>query len=204
MDDVERSNTLLGGRRAAIRALDVLLSQSTLPRPATLLDVGAGTGDLARAAGRLARARGVQLKTIVLDRAPSLAVRARQGNDESLCASALQLPLRDGGVDIAMCSQLLHHFDDREAVRLLAELHRVAAFGVVVADLRRSRIAAWGFRAVSFPLGFHAITRHDGAVSVMRGFTAEELGALVTSATGVIPVVRRSLGWRLAAFWRRA
>lgn len=202
MADVERSNALLGGRRAAMRALDGLLASPDLPREVTLLDVGAGTGDLARAARKLARARSVQMRTVVLDRAPSLAVRALEGNDASLCAGALELPVRDGGVDIAMCSQLLHHFDDEDGMRLLAELHRVAGFGVVVAELRRSRLAAWGFRAVSWPLGFHPITRHDGAVSVMRGFTGPELRALVLRATGVVPVVSRSLGWRLTASWR--
>src|SRR3712207_2435558 len=49
---------------------------------------------------------------------------------------------------------------------------------------------------------FHPVSRHDGVVSILRGFTAGELAALVREAVGVTPVVRRRLGWRLAASWR--
>src|SRR5690606_14715180 len=104
----------------------------------------------------------------------------------------------------AMCSQLLHHFDDSDAALLLGELHRVSGFGVVVSDLRRSRLASWGFWAASFPLRFHPVTRHDGSVSVMRGFTAAELRSLVERGAGVVPRVERSLGWRLTASWSSA
>jgi hypothetical protein len=58
-----------------------------------------------------------------------------------------------------------------------------------------------GFWLVSFPLGFHRVTRHDGVVSVSRGFTVEELAHLVMAATGVAPHVRRRLGFRLTARW---
>jgi hypothetical protein len=100
-----------------------------------------------------------------------------------------------------MCSQLLHHFENAEADRLLREMNRVARRAVIVSDLRRSWIAAAGFWLVSFPLRFHRVTRHDGVLSVLRGFTAQELQRLVTTATGVTPVVAHRLGWRLTASW---
>jgi hypothetical protein len=73
---------------------------------------------------------------------------------------------------------------------------------VVVSDLRRSWLAACGFWLVSWPLGFHRVTRHDGFVSVMRGFTADELGRRVYDATGRRAEVRRHLGYRVTAAWR--
>jgi hypothetical protein len=105
---------------------------------------------------------------------------------------------------VALCSQLLHHFEGGAAARLLTELDRVARRAVVVSDLRRSWLAAAGFWLASFPLRFHPVTRHDGVVSVLRGFTAAELRHLITSATGTTPVVRRSPGFRLTATWTRS
>jgi hypothetical protein len=54
---------------------------------------------------------------------------------------------------------------------------------------------------VCFPLRYHRVTRHDGVVSIFRGFTARELNELIRAATGVAPIVRRRLGFRLTARW---
>jgi hypothetical protein len=83
----------------------------------------------------------------------------------------------------------------------VAELHRVARRWVVIADIRRSWLAAGGFRLASAALGFHPVTRADGVASVLRGFTAAELGTLVHQAVGVRPRVERSPFWRLVATW---
>ena len=80
-------------------------------------------------------------------------------------------------------------------------MDRVARVRVVVSDLRRSWIAAAGLWLVSFPLGFHAVSRHDGVVSVLRGFTPEELADTVSEAVAQKPVVRRRRGFRVTASW---
>jgi hypothetical protein len=72
---------------------------------------------------------------------------------------------------------------------------------VIVSDLRRSWFAAAGFWLVTWPMGFHAVTRHDGATSVLRGFTGGELAEHVRRSTGHAAHVRRHLGYRLTATW---
>ena len=119
----------------------------------------------------------------------------------ALAMSAFALPFRDHSIDIVMCSQLLHHFDWTDAEHVLRELDRVAARAVIISDLRRSWIAAAGFALVANVLRFHRVTRHDGVVSVLRGFTSTELRELVQRATGVTPKVRHRLGYRLTARW---
>ena len=201
--DVARANRLLGGVRAAVAELpEALAARPTQNGRATLLDVGTGLGDVA-AAMRLAASRAaVPLTTIGLDAAPSLAAASRQRVDLALCGDALALPLGDGSVDVVLCSQLLHHFGHDDAVRVIRELDRVARARVIVSDLRRSIVAAAGLWLTSFAMRFHPVSRHDGVVSVLRGFTASELSELVREATGVDPAVRRRLGWRLTASWR--
>ena len=95
----------------------------------------------------------------------------------------------------------LHHFADDDAICLLRAMHRVARRVVVVADLRRSWIAAVGIWAASFALGFHPVSRHDGVLSVLRGYRAPELARLVQRTVGATPVARDQRGFRVTATW---
>jgi ubiquinone/menaquinone biosynthesis C-methylase UbiE len=144
---------------------------------------------------------GVSLTTIAVDDVPSLLVAARGRVAHAVCANALKLPFRDASMDIVVCSQVLHHFDDEGARRLIAELNRVARHAVIVSDLRRSWIAAAGFWLVSVLLHFSPVTRHDGVLSVLRGFTTRELARMVDAETGVMPEVNRRLGFRITVRW---
>jgi hypothetical protein len=199
--DIACANRLFGGTRAAVAELAGALGRRRDGGRASLLDVGTGLGDIAQRMRDVAARTGVALTTIGLDAAPSLAAASRTRVDHAISGDALVLPLRDRSVDIVLCSQLLHHFDRADALRLLRELDRVARRRVIVSDLRRSAVAAAGLWLASFPLRFHRVSRHDGVLSVLRGFTAAELADLVQEAVGVRPIVRRRLGWRLTASW---
>jgi SAM-dependent methyltransferase len=197
--DVRRSNVLFGGRRAVLAVLRELLP-GLAPR-CTMLDAGTGLADIPVAARALAGDLGVALDAFGVDEAPSLARTSRHQLDGSACADVRRLPFGGASVDVVTCSQVLHHFADEEVPAVLRELDRVARRFVVVSELRRSWLAACGFWLAAWPLGFHRITRHDGFLSVMRGFTAEELAHHVLEATGRRPRVRRHLGFRLTATW---
>jgi SAM-dependent methyltransferase len=199
MDDIVRSNRLFGGLRAAL--IEIRAARRNVAGPLTLLDVGSGLADIPAVAAADARRAGFSLTTIAVDGAPSLAAAAKRLVAHAVCANALALPFGDASVDFVMCSQLLHHFDEPGARRLIRELNRVARHAVIVSDLRRSWIAAAGFWVAAVLLGFHRITRHDGVVSVLRGFTPSELSGWIRAETGVTPVVRRRLGFRITARW---
>ena len=199
--DVTRSNRWLGGLRAAIRELLRVLPG--VGSDAILLDVGTGLADIPRHGRSAAAAKGTRLVTIGVDLSWALLASARDHTSHMVCADARALPFRDQSVDVAMCSQFLHHFEEPDAEHVVRELDRVARHAVVVSDLRRSWIAAAGFWLVSFPLRFHRVTRHDGVVSVMRGFTASELRRIIRGATGSAATVSRHPGFRLTAHWVR-
>jgi ubiquinone/menaquinone biosynthesis C-methylase UbiE len=199
LSDVVRSNALFGGLSSAVDELKEAMRH--VPRVATLLDVGTGLGDIPCRARKVARESGVDLTTIGLDSALELARASRPALGITVCADALRLPFADRSVDIVMCSQVLHHFAGTHALRLLREMNRVARVRVVVSDIRRSWLAAAGLWLVSFPLRFHAVSRHDGVVSVMRGFTAAELADTVHQAISRRPVVHRRRGFRVTTSW---
>jgi len=197
--DVVRANSLFGGLSSAIDELKESLKD--VPSEATLLDVGTGLGDIPSRAREVAREMGIELTTMGLDSALELARASRPVLTLTVCGDALRLPFADHSVDIVMCSQLLHHFAGADALELLREMNRVARIRVIVSDLRRSWIAAAGLWLVSFPLRFHAVSRHDGVVSVMRGFTPEELVDTVRDAVARNTVVHRRRAFRVTTSW---
>jgi hypothetical protein len=199
--DIARSNLLFGGTQAVIAELGPVLSAARLSRPFTLLDVGTGAGDIPERARQEARRLGVRLTTIGLEVTALLAAASRPRSGEALVGDALALPLADRSVDVVTCSQVLHHFDGECSARLLQELQRVARVRVIVSDLRRAWAAAGGLWLASWALGFHRVSRHDGVVSVLRGFRTHELSDLVYAAIGRRPAVRNRRGFRVTASW---
>jgi SAM-dependent methyltransferase len=197
--DVVRANSLFGGMSSAIDELKDALK--VVPPRATLLDVGTGLGDIPCKAREVARKMGVELTTVGLDSSLELARASSPAVTLAVCGDALRLPFADHTVDIVMCSQVLHHFAGADALQLLREMNRVARVRAIVSDLRRSWIAAAGLWLASFPLRFHAVSRHDGVVSVMRGFTPEELVDTVREAVARKAVVHRRRGFRVTTSW---
>jgi ubiquinone/menaquinone biosynthesis C-methylase UbiE len=197
--DVRRANTLLGGTNAVLSEMKRIMPR--LGARTTLLDVGTGLADIPYGARRLAASRAVRMTTFGVDQAETLARASGISLDQSVCADARFLPFPDSSMDVVICSQVLHHFEDAQIDTVLRELHRVARRAVIVSDLRRSWIAAAGFWLFAWPLRFHSLTRHDGTTSVLRGFTANELADHVHRATGVVAKVHKHLGYRLTATW---
>lgn len=196
MRDVARSNALFGGTRAVLRVVEPLLA---VDRDGLLLDLGTGTADIpARVMARRPRVSAVGLDISL----PLL--RTARTRLTAVAGSVLQLPLRSDSFDVVICSQLLHHFEERDAITLIREAHRVSRGWIIISDIRRSWLAAGGFWIASSALRFHPVTRHDGVVSVLRGFTGPELRSLIRRAVGADVSVERGVFWRLSAIWAKS
>jgi len=69
----------------------------------------------------------------------------------------------------------LHHFKNAEIVTILKKVKQSSNIGVVVNDLQRSELAFNLFKAFGWVFLKTKIAKHDGLVSVARGFKREEL-----------------------------
>jgi len=198
---IARANRWLGGADAVRFGLMRLLRD--VPRGArlTLLDLGTGAGDLPGAAVEWAARRGIELVPIGLERSPVAATLARSGGVPTAVGCVSALPFAPKSVDVVLASQLAHHLAPASLVGLAGDCTRLARIGVVVADLRRSRLAALGFPIAGRLLRFDRNTLRDGVTSIRRGFRASELRALLAAA-GVNAAVHARPGWRLVATWR--
>ena len=214
--DIARLNRLFGGTRAVVDALepffksagtrDALEDSLTVAgggkreRRWTLVDVGTGCGDIPCAAATCARRHGIALSLVGIERIPAAARLARAAGLTAVLADGGALPLGPGTVDVVIASQVLHHLPRELAVRWIASFDRVARRAVVLADLRRSRLAMAGVWMASLGLGFRRQTRHDAVLSLRRGYTRREFNAMLTSA-GVPAVAQYRPGCRIVAAW---
>jgi SAM-dependent methyltransferase len=200
--DVALANRLFGGRRAVVGEVARLMNAWPTDRPLSLLDVGTGIGDIPGAVTRAAERRQIASRTIGLELSPAIAKAAGARCTHALAGDAMRLPFADASIDVVTCSQVLHHFDGGDADRLLQECTRVARTAVIIGDLRRSWLAVAGLWSSSFLLGFHPVSRHDGVVSILRGYTRTELATLIARATGCPVMTRGGLGFRVIAVWQ--
>jgi len=199
LGDLARLNAWFGGTRAVVDALRPHLARAR-GSSWTALDVGAGSGDILRAAIAAARAYDVRLEGMAIERTRAAAALARAQGVAAVVADGDALPLADDSVDVVIVSQVLHHLPAAQAVRWLAALDRIARRVVIVADLRRSKLAMAGLWLAGVPLGLDSTTRRDAITSLRRGYTREELDELLASA-GVRAKTRYRPVSRVVASW---
>lgn len=155
--------------------------------PLRILDVACGSGDLVVWLARKLACRGVptevsgcDIRSTAIDEARRLSAAAKQPAEFFLHdAVRTRLP---PGYDVVTCSLFLHHLDEDDAVRLLANLAEGARSLVLLDDLRRTRLGyllAWfGSRLLSRSPVVHV----DGPLSVAAAFTPDEARELATRA----------------------
>jgi ubiquinone/menaquinone biosynthesis C-methylase UbiE len=212
--DLARFNRLFGGTRVILAHLARLLSPpptapaSPAGMPIRILDVATGYGDIPRAIAQWARQRGLPVEIEALDhqeRIAELAVRASAAYPEIRVhvGDALNLPYPDGSFEVVFASQVLHHMEGEDQGRLLSGLYRVARRAALVSDLLRGR---WPF--VVTWAGVHLFSRsrlirHDGPLSIRRGFLAKELMTMAQEAGWRRAKVSRHVFFRLVLVGRK-
>jgi SAM-dependent methyltransferase len=188
LHDLRSVNRWLGGGRAVLRRLLPMMRRLAVRGEVSVLDVGTGSADLPLLLVARARHEGIAVRVVATDlHETTVEVAADAASREPAVrvvrADALDLPFRTHAFDLAMCCTTLHHFEEADAVRVLGEMERVARWGILVSDLRRTRGAMLGVRALAATVWRrHPITRHDAPVSVAAAFSPAELRSLAAAA----------------------
>lgn len=170
-------NALVAGWRATYR--ERLRPHLRRGEVTTLLDVGSGGGDLARALARWARRDGFDLRVTGIDPDPRAHAWARrQPPVEGVTfrrALSSELVADGERFDLVVSNHLLHHLDPAQLGGLLADSERLARTAVVHSDIQRARTAYALFSAGTWPFFRGSFIREDGLISIRRSFTAAEL-----------------------------
>ena len=204
LNDLRWVNRWLGGHRAADAAIAPLLEKQDALR---VIDLGSGGADYPEHLVRWGAQQGRRIDVVAVDANPQTVSYAQSALDDRLpaalrdrvevvCADALDLPVDDEAFDVAVAALFLHHFHGADAVALLREMDRVAR-GLIVNDLHRHPLAYYGGHALGTVTGASEMFRHDGPLSVLRGFTRDELQQLAEEAA----LRSARVHWRWAFRW---
>jgi SAM-dependent methyltransferase len=195
--DLRRLNRLFAGVTLSRWGVNELVDG--LGRTTTVLDVGTGGADIPVALLADARWRGRSVEVTAVDSRPEILAAARRARPVLDRVPGLKLALVDPNrlpypnetFDVGHASLVVHHLDEDEAVRFLAELGRVSRHGVVVNDLDRTQLGLAGAWLAGRLLARSRLTRHDAPASVRRAWRAPEMQELLVRA-GLQPIAVRS------------
>jgi ubiquinone/menaquinone biosynthesis C-methylase UbiE len=168
----------------------------------SVLDVGAGSGELLSVVAEEARNHGrtAQLVGLELNERSAKAIGERATHFPEIKAirgDAFRLPFNDDQFDFALCSLFTHHFPNADVMKILRELDRVAARGIFVIDLHRHPLAYFFYTTIGHLFLHNRLIREDGALSILRSFTPAELAQLAKQAELKNVSVTRHFPYRL-------
>lgn len=174
-------NRLLGGAWPVREGVRRLWAQAGCPRHLSILDVGAGSGDVNRVLLRWADQQALDLRITLIDIHPETCTAAAAYYQDEPRVQVRQGDLFDlapNQADIVTASLFLHHFTDAQLPAACAALLGAARIGVVINDLHRHPVAWIGIRLATWLLSRNRMIRHDGPLSVRRGFQGTDFARL--------------------------
>lgn len=165
-----------GWRRAYLRHLR---PRFTMGGPTTLLDIGCGGGDIAKALIRWASRDRFRLQITAIDpdeRAYHFAT-SRPAVPGLVYRRAYSSELVSEGwqFDLVVSNHTLHHLGPAELTGLLADSEVLCRRAAIHSDIARSRLAYVLYFAGTLPFFHRSFIRQDGLTSIRRSYTAQEL-----------------------------
>jgi ubiquinone/menaquinone biosynthesis C-methylase UbiE len=153
----------------------------------SILDIGAGSGELLRVAAMWARQTNRRLRAVGLELNERMAESILEESERfdeitSVRGDALNLPFAEAEFDYVFCSLFTHHLLDEQVVQVLREMSRVAKRRIFVIDLHRHPVAYFLYTVPGKIVLHNRLVRHDGALSILRGFKSNELHELAQRA----------------------
>ncbi len=162
----------------------------------SLIDIGFGHGDMLRAIARWAAGAGKVVTLTGYDLNPNSAAVAQAASAglgiDFVTGDARHAP----APDFIISSLVAHHMGDEELVEFIRWMDGAAQRGWFINDLHRHWVAHRGYQLLSAVAGWHPIVRHDGALSVRRGFSRDDWGRLLGAAG-----VRAGVNWHFPFRW---
>jgi len=206
---LERINRVSHTARQILKPIGVLAQRARL-KNLSLLDVACGGGDVPLQVALKARAQGLHIDLILLDRSPTalgqaVANAARAGIAYRVIQVDVLTEFTPPPVDVVMSTLFLHHLrQPAETINLLRNMRQCARHLVLISDLRRS---FWGLVAAG--VGCRVLSRsrmvhYDGVTSVRAAWTPEELLDLATQAGMENVRIQRCWPWRMLLVWERS
>ena len=151
-----------------------------------IVDLATGSGDIPRLVIDFARKNGAHVEIDALDRQPATLEIAR-----TLSSRYQEISYHEANIlewngiqdyDVALCSLVLHHFSDEDAVNVLRRCRELSKTFVLVSDLRRGFFLRVGVHLLTAAIFREPMTRFDARLSSERAFSFSEMRRLAIRA----------------------
>src|SRR6266704_3104606 len=151
-----------------------------------IVDLATGSGDIPRLIVDYTREIGAKIEIDALDRQSATLQIAKK-----LSAAYPEISFQETNIlewspaeayDIVLCTLVLHHFCDEDAVRVLWRCRESSRDFVLVSDLRRGFLATAGVYLLTALIFREPMTCYDARLSAKRAFSFTELGDLARRA----------------------
>ncbi len=175
---LRRINLFLGAALPTLEGVARLWRQAGRPSSLSVLDIGAGSGDVNRLLLFWALLQRVHLRITLLDIHPDACAAATAYYQNEPRVEVRQgdlFALPPASADIVTASLVLHHFPAQQVPAVLRTMAQAARLGVVINDLHRHPLAWLGIWLITHMFSRNRMIRHDGPLSVRRGFRAADL-----------------------------
>lgn len=147
------------------------------PKSLNILDVGAGSGDVNRKLLQWAVGLGIDIRITLVDLTEEACEEAKNLFRYEPRVQVKQADVRDlpeACADIVTGSQFVHHFDGEELIDIVSHMLRASKHGVVINDIHRHVIPYAAVWLATRIISRNRYIRHDGPLSVAKGFTGAE------------------------------
>lgn len=174
---VSMVNRYLGGTRVILHHLKQFSKKWDKEGKVRILDLGTGISDIPEAVIRWGKKNGFKIEVTALDlfHEPLKSGRKISGIFP-VQANCFHPPFRDKTFDYVTASLFFHHLSDDEILRTLRNAAGLAKKGIIINDLSRSLFSYAGFWLLTL-FTRDPIFRHDGLLSIRKGFTKKDLEA---------------------------
>ncbi len=183
LERIRQLNRWFGSHRLVLRFMRRWIEPGGRMR---IIDLATGSGDIPRLIVDYARKIGANVEVDALDQQPATLEIARRlsiGYPEIsyLSANILECdPVK--AYDIVLCTLVLHHFTDEDAVCVLRRCAELSRKFVLVSDLRRGFFLWAGVYFLTVLIFREPMTRYDARLSALRAFSFAELDDLARRA----------------------
>ncbi len=200
LKDISLANRFLGGNRITFKAVLRMLRRQP-DREYCIMDVGCGEGSMLRELARICRKKNYRVRFLGVDINESAIALAKEYHDEYPeieyhTVDILQDERKELISDIALCTLTLHHIPSEQIPNFLRNMAERAREAVIVNDLQRSSLAYYLFQFFSAIFIKTKIARHDGLVSIKRGFKRKELIAFSRHVPAFYPKIEWKWAFR--------
>ena len=192
-DDIRRNmqelnfiNTWLGGHAITIEGIKKFISvPADNNKTWHICEIGCGGADNIRAISEWGRKRNVRMRFTGIDINPhciGLARTAALQHQADFILSDYKEAVFASKPDIIFSSLFCHHFRNEDLVFMMQWMINNSSKGFFINDLHRNFLAYHSIKILAFLFSKSYLVKNDAPLSVVRGFSRQDILSLLNSA----------------------